>query len=104
MLNTLFVWAKLYPKTSYRQGMNELLAVIVLIVHPMPCQGKTAATPCRQRSNQQKKTGCETTQTAQVRSSAFYFVQASDLFLSILFLSSPSSSESILSTVLSLHS
>jgi TBC1 domain family protein 5 len=32
MQNILFIWAKLNPEYSYRQGMNELLAVIVLCV------------------------------------------------------------------------
>lgn len=33
MLHVLFVWAKLHPDYSYRQGMNEILAPIVLTVH-----------------------------------------------------------------------
>jgi TBC1 domain family protein 5 len=29
MLNVLFVWSKIHPETSYRQGMHELLAPII---------------------------------------------------------------------------
>ena len=32
MLNVLLVWAKLNPQYEYRQGMNELLAPLVLVV------------------------------------------------------------------------
>jgi hypothetical protein len=32
MLNILFIWARLHPDVSYRQGMNELLSPIFLIV------------------------------------------------------------------------
>lgn len=32
MLNILFVWAKLNPRVSYRQGMHELLAVVLHVV------------------------------------------------------------------------
>lgn len=31
LLNILFVWAKLNPKYAYRQGMNELLAPLLLV-------------------------------------------------------------------------
>jgi TBC1 domain family protein 5 len=31
MLEVLFLWAKLHPEISYRQGMNELLAPIVWV-------------------------------------------------------------------------
>ncbi len=30
MLHILFVWSKLNPETSYRQGMNEILAPILI--------------------------------------------------------------------------
>ena len=32
MLHILFVWSKLNANTSYRQGMNELLAPLLLLV------------------------------------------------------------------------
>jgi len=31
MSNVLFVWSKLNPEISYRQGMNELVAVLTFI-------------------------------------------------------------------------
>ena len=31
MLNSLFVWSKMHPDTSYRQGMHELLAPIIFL-------------------------------------------------------------------------
>lgn len=33
MLNSLFVWSKMHPDTSYRQGMHELLAPIIFLFH-----------------------------------------------------------------------
>jgi hypothetical protein len=32
MLHILFVWARLHPETSYRQGMNELLAPLLFCI------------------------------------------------------------------------
>ena len=32
MLHILFVWAKLHPDTSYRQGMNELLSPLLICI------------------------------------------------------------------------
>jgi len=32
MLHVLFVWAKLNPKYEYRQGQNEILAIVVLVM------------------------------------------------------------------------
>lgn len=32
MLNILFIWSKLHPDYSYRQGMNELLAPVMLVL------------------------------------------------------------------------
>lgn len=32
LCNILFVWSKLHPEMSYRQGMNELLAPILLLI------------------------------------------------------------------------
>eukprot|EP00808_Paulinella_micropora_P007453 g75864.t1 len=32
MLNILFIWSKVNPKYSYRQGMNELLSPLLLVV------------------------------------------------------------------------
>jgi TBC1 domain family protein 5 len=34
MLNILFIWSKNNPDVSYKQGMNELLAVIILSIIP----------------------------------------------------------------------
>ena len=31
MFGVLFVWARLHPATSYRQGMHELLALLLLV-------------------------------------------------------------------------
>jgi TBC1 domain family protein 5 len=33
LLNVLFVWAKLNPNISYRQGMHELAAMIFMVVN-----------------------------------------------------------------------
>jgi len=33
MMRVLFIYAKLYPKLAYRQGMHELLAVIMGVLH-----------------------------------------------------------------------
>ena len=33
MLNILFCYAKEYPNVSYRQGMHELLAPILFVLH-----------------------------------------------------------------------
>jgi TBC1 domain family protein 5 len=31
MLNSLFVWSRMHPETSYRQGMHELMAPIIFL-------------------------------------------------------------------------
>ncbi|CAG9322416.1 unnamed protein product [Blepharisma stoltei] len=33
MIEVLFIWAKAHPNISYRQGMNEILAFIVVVVY-----------------------------------------------------------------------
>lgn len=37
MVNVLFTWAKLNPAISYRQGMNELLAVLFIVAYAEKC-------------------------------------------------------------------
>ena len=51
MLHILFVWSKLNPKISYRQGMNELLAVVLYVVAQEAVQNRYRALPCAAVSN-----------------------------------------------------
>ena len=37
MINILFTWAKNNPSISYRQGMNELLAVLLIVAFAEKC-------------------------------------------------------------------
>jgi TBC1 domain family member 5 len=37
MVNILFIWSKSHPEISYRQGMNELLAVMVIVAYAEKC-------------------------------------------------------------------
>ena len=33
MTNVLFVWAKKHPELSYKQGLNEILAILVFVAY-----------------------------------------------------------------------
>ena len=44
MTNVLFLWSQLHPKTSYRQGMHELLAPFVWLMESERILGDTGDT------------------------------------------------------------
>ncbi|KAL3908508.1 MAG: hypothetical protein SGPRY_009770 [Prymnesium sp.] len=58
MLRILFVWARLHPRISYRQGMHELLAPILLIcTNDAKEASGEATTECREKKEREGRWG-----------------------------------------------